>query len=204
MLLRSIRFGLMVVLLGMVIFVAFVAAAERGYRQVVNGVAIYFGIVPAELVRGHPPQHPEGQMHGGVPVGENHIMVALFNAQSGARLTEAEVHATIIGPSRYTAEKRLEPMVIAGSLTYGNDFYMTGPGPYRIVLRIRLPGETRGTARELHLGAVVNKRKPEASASQGRKQTQARHMARPAVHDWSRAQGLKPRVRVASPVRWAG
>jgi hypothetical protein len=115
-------------------------AAERGYRQVVDGVAIYFGILPAELVRGHPPGHPESEMHGGVPVGENHLVVALFNAQSGARVTSAEISATITGPDRYKAEKRLEPMVVAGSLSFGNYFSMTGPGPYRIALRIRLPG----------------------------------------------------------------
>jgi len=48
-------------------------AAEQGYRQVVDGMAVYFGIVPAELVRGHPPHHPEGTMHGGAPIGDNHV-----------------------------------------------------------------------------------------------------------------------------------
>ncbi len=134
---RLVRFSLMTALLGAVLSVA---AAERDYRQVVDGVAIYFGILPAQLVRGHPPEHPEGEMHGGAPAGENHVMIALFNAQSGARVTGAEVGATITGPDRFKAEKKLEPMVIAGSLSYGNYFYMTGPGPYRIQLRIRLPG----------------------------------------------------------------
>ena len=31
-------------------------------------------------------------------------------------------------------------MVIADGMTYGNYFYMPGPGPYRIQLSIRLPG----------------------------------------------------------------
>lgn len=137
MFIRFLRVALLAALLG----VAFSAsAAERGYRQVVDGVAIYFGILPAQLVRGHPPEHPEGQMHGGAPAGENHIMVALFNAQSGARATGAEISATVTGPDRYKVEKRLEPMVIAGGLSFGNYFYMPGPGPYRIALRIRLPG----------------------------------------------------------------
>ena len=115
-------------------------AAELSYRQIVDGVAIYFGILPAELVRGHPPEHPEGQMHGGIPVGENHIMVALFEDQTGKRITRAEVAATITGPGNFKAEKKLEPMIIAGAATYGNYFSMPGPGPYRISLRIRTPG----------------------------------------------------------------
>ncbi len=52
------------------------AAAERTRDQVVDGVAIYFGIVPAPLVRGHSRQHPEGAMHGDPCAGENHIAFA--------------------------------------------------------------------------------------------------------------------------------
>ncbi len=137
---RFMRFGLLAALLGVALSVS---AAERGYRQVVDGVAIYFGIMPAQLVRGHPPEHPEGQMHGGAPVGENHIMVALFEEKTGKRLSGAAVTATITGPGRFKAEKKLEPMVIAGSMSYGNYFYMLGPGPYRIKLTIRLPGAAR-------------------------------------------------------------
>lgn len=137
MIIRFARFGLLAVLLGVALSVS---AAERSYRQVVDGVAIYFGVMPAQLVRGHPPGHPEGQMHGGAPVGENHIMVALFNAQSGERVTGAEIDATITGPDRFKAEKKLEPMAIAGAASFGNYFYMPGAGPYRIRLSIRLPG----------------------------------------------------------------
>ena len=115
-------------------------AEERGYRQVVDGVAIYFGILPAELVRGHPPQHPESEMHGGTPVGENHIMVALFDDKTGRRISGAEVTARVAGDRDPDIRKKLEPMVIAGAHSFGNYFYMTGPGPYRIRLSIRLPG----------------------------------------------------------------
>ena len=126
-------------LAGLLLLVSATVAAG-GYRQVVDGVAVYFGIVPAELVRGHPPEHPEGQMHGGVPVGENHIMVALFDDKTGERITRAEITATITGPGNFKAEKKLEPMIIAGAASYGNYFAMPGSGPYRIALRIRMPG----------------------------------------------------------------
>jgi hypothetical protein len=126
-------------LAGLLLLVSATAAAG-GYQQVADGVAIYFGILPAELVRGHPQEHPEGQMHGGVPVGENHIMVALFEDKTGKRITRAEVTATITGPGNFKAEKKLDPMIIAGAATFGNYFTMPGPGPYRIAVRIRTPG----------------------------------------------------------------
>ncbi|OGI51467.1 MAG: hypothetical protein A3E57_04945 [Candidatus Muproteobacteria bacterium RIFCSPHIGHO2_12_FULL_60_33] len=126
-------------LAGLLLLVSATVAAG-GYQQVADGVAIYFGILPAELVRGHPPGHPESGMHGGVPVGENHIMVALFEDKTGKRITRAEVSATIMGPDRFKMTKKLEPMIIAGAASYGNYFNMPGPGPYRIALRIRTPG----------------------------------------------------------------
>ncbi|MEW6332188.1 MAG: iron transporter [Pseudomonadota bacterium] len=125
------------------LLLAVTAAGAASYQQVADGVAIYFGILPAELVRGHPPGHPEGGMHGGVPVGENHITIALFDDKTGARITRARVTATITGPDSFKATKKLEPMTIAGSVTYGNYFSMPGPGPYRIVLHIQAPDTRR-------------------------------------------------------------
>jgi hypothetical protein len=133
-----------VALAGIVLGVAAAApATDTAYRHVVDGVAIYFGILPAELVRGHPPNHPESGMHGGVPVGENHLTVALFDDKTGVRITRAKVSATITGPDRLKLTKKLEPMTIAGAVTYGNYFSMPGPGPYRIVLHIQTPDARR-------------------------------------------------------------
>ena len=70
-----------------------VHAQELSYSQVVDGVAVYFGMIPAELVRGHPREHPEGVMHGGVPVGESHLTVAVFDDKTGRRISDAEVTA---------------------------------------------------------------------------------------------------------------
>jgi hypothetical protein len=116
------------------------AASAGGYQQVVDGVAIYFGMVPAELVRGHPREHPESGMHGGAPVGESHLMVALFDAKTGARIPKATIVANVTGGGGAKLDKQLEPMTVAGALAFGNYFYLTGSGPYRIDLQILLPG----------------------------------------------------------------
>ena len=119
-----------------------VTVAAGSYSQVVDGVAIYFGVMPAELVRGHPRMHPESGMHGGPPAGESHLLVALFDDKTGTRIRGAAINATITGTDG-KIEKKLEPMVVEGTTTYGNYFYLTGPGPYRIDLAIRLPGGTK-------------------------------------------------------------
>ncbi len=132
-----------VVMVGLLLVVTAVWGAHSSYHKVVDGVSVYFAIVPAEMVRGHPREHPEGEMHGGVPAGENHIMVALFDEKSGERIVRAEVTARVRGKDAPDIEKRLEPMTIAGSLTYGNYFYMAGSGPYRVELRIYAIGRDK-------------------------------------------------------------
>lgn len=128
---------------GLVFVATVVWSAHSGYHKVVDGVSVYFAMVPAEMVRGHPREHPEGEMHGGVPVGENHVMVALFDEKSGERIVGAEVTARIRSGSDPDIEKRLVSMTIAGSLIYGNYFYMVGPGPYQVELRIQAPGRNK-------------------------------------------------------------
>ena len=126
------------------LFVATIAwSAHSGSHKVADGVSAYFTIVPAEMVRGHPREHPESEMHGGVPVGENHIMVALFDDKSGERIAGAEVTARIRSGHAPDTEKRLESMTIDGSLVYGNYFYMVGSGPYQVELRIHVPGRNK-------------------------------------------------------------
>ena len=116
------------------------SSSDFALDKVVDGVRIYLGVVPAEIVRGHPKEHPEGQMHDGAPAGSGqyHVMVALFDAKTGQRIDVAEVTAKVAG-----VEKKLEVMNIANAITYGNFFPMSGRGPSHIVVQIRKPGEPR-------------------------------------------------------------
>ena len=119
---------------------AAVAYAADDYRTV-DGYAIYLGIVPATIVQGHPPEHPERKMHGGAPRGrhQRHVMVAVFDAATGARIDDAVVTATVGEPGLAPVRRRLEPMAIAGAMSYGNYFALSPPGPFRIELQIVRP-----------------------------------------------------------------
>ena len=110
--------------------------------QSAAGVTVELGIVPAENLRG-----AERQMHGGVPSGKGvyHVMVAVFDAKTGARVTDAQVRARVEEVGLTKEEKALEPMQLANALTYGNFFRMGGQGTFRITLQIRRPGTTRMT-----------------------------------------------------------
>ncbi|HEX7971703.1 MAG TPA: hypothetical protein VF501_05740 [Thiobacillus sp.] len=118
-------------------------ADDSNLHKVVHGVSIYLGVFPAELVLGHPRSHPEAEMHGGVPAGQHryHVVVALFDNATGKRITGARVKANVSEIGLSGVQKKLDPMLIAGTVSYGNYFAMPATdNPYRIQVRIELPG----------------------------------------------------------------
>jgi len=118
-------------------------AADSNLHKVVHGVSIYLGVFPAELVLGHPGPHAEAEMHGGVPAGQHryHVVVALFDNATGKRITGARVKANVSEIGLSGVQKKLEPMLISSTVSYGNYFAMPSTSnPYRIQVRIELPG----------------------------------------------------------------
>jgi hypothetical protein len=61
--------------------------------ELVDGLSVYFGVRPAEMIRGHLKEHPESQMHGGIPEDyRHHITVA--EMASAEELLRGGVHIT--------------------------------------------------------------------------------------------------------------
>jgi len=118
-------------------------AADSNLHKVVHGVSIYLGVFPAELILGQPRPRAEAEMHGGVPGGQHryHVTVALFDDATGKRITGAKVTANVSEIGLSGVQKKLESMLIAGTVSYGNYFAMPSTNnPYRIKVRIELPG----------------------------------------------------------------
>ena len=120
-------------------------ASDVGGYKVVDGLGIYLGVVPTDLIMKHPMEHRERTMHGGVPPGKHHhhVMVALFDEKTGNRITDATVTAYVaeLGLAGHT--KRLEPMPVADTVTYGNYFEMRVSVRYRISVQVRRPASAR-------------------------------------------------------------
>ncbi len=109
-------------------------------NQVKNGIAIYLGLLPAEMIEGH----TASSMHGGLPTGHNryHVAVAIFNDKTGLRINNATVQIRVnnkigAGPEPY---KKLEGMEMNGKFMYGNYFSLKTAGPYRIDVRVFISG----------------------------------------------------------------
>ena len=124
---------------------AWANAAGDGLYQSNAGVEAFIGVVRAEITKGHEPTGPEGAMHDGVPTGghQYHLIAAVFDAKTGARIADAAVTAQVSGLGLAGPEKVLDPMTIAGTVTYGAYFDLPGPDLYAIALMIKRPATTR-------------------------------------------------------------
>ncbi|UOK73785.1 hypothetical protein [Ancylobacter polymorphus] len=121
------------------------AVADDGYRQA-DGLAVYLGLVPAAVVRGHPTAHSESTMHGGAGTGrhQQHIVVAVFDAQTAARIENARVSATIGGLGHVGQQTvELDPMRIENTVTYGGFITLPGNDRYEIVVTVIVPARSR-------------------------------------------------------------
>jgi len=117
------------------------AAATGGedYR-IVEGMTVYLGVIPASVIREHAKDYP-ASVSATVVSGpeQRYVTIALFDARSGERITDAVVSARVIGTTQASAEKSLKPVTVAGALTYGDYFPMQGGGTYKVAVHIHRP-----------------------------------------------------------------
>ncbi|QKT04160.1 hypothetical protein HUS23_10225 [Ectothiorhodospiraceae bacterium 2226] len=114
--------------------------ANGGYQSA-DGLVVYLGVVPAAMVEGRHEAHPgEEEMHGGVPRGRHafHVMVAVFDADTGEQVRDARVEARVAPLGLGEVRQPLEPMTIGDTVTYGNYFTLRH-GTYRIRVDVVRP-----------------------------------------------------------------
>lgn len=85
-------------------------------------------------------------MHGGPGTAphQQHLVVAVFDDQTGARVQNASVSATISGLGHVGQQTiQLEPMKIENTITYGGFVTLSGNDRYAIAVEITVPGRSR-------------------------------------------------------------
>lgn len=116
-------------------------ASAAGQGKTVDGMEIFYGVVPAEVIAKPTDKH-DAKMHGGrlSKKGSHHLVVSLADAKSGNRIEDAAVVATVTPLGMAPIEKSLEAMRINDTTTYGNYFdFPASSGPFRIALKITRP-----------------------------------------------------------------
>lgn len=123
--------------------VTLVSTKEDENYKVAQGLGVYLGVLPAAIARGHLESHPEATMHGGATRGAHkyHIIIAVFEVATGARIENAKLTATVSGLGHVGQNSlELEPMAIAGTVTYGGFVTLPGRDHYDILVDIIAPG----------------------------------------------------------------
>lgn len=114
--------------------------------QIVDGVAIYIGVVPSRVVRGHHGDREKAPMHAGVPATgrSDHVVVALFEDTTGKRIEDAQVTGSITEIGMGSDRTKFERMATDETITYGgNIFNMPAGHDYHLKLWIRRPGNKK-------------------------------------------------------------
>lgn len=80
-------------------------------------------------------------MHGGAPTSRHrdHVVVALSDSGGGKRIENAGITARVTEIGLASQSRKLEPMTIAGSPTYGSYFAFLERDTYDVDLEIRIP-----------------------------------------------------------------
>lgn len=118
-------------------------AAPADRRKVVDGIDVMYGMVPAARAVPAHKQNPGGERtHNGNPSGgdDYHLDVALFDAATRARITDAKVVATVRQLGTAGKRKTLDAEAFNGAVSYGNYFTLRGTGPFRILIEATVPG----------------------------------------------------------------
>ena len=125
-----------VLLLALLLPISGTAEQSATHRQV-DGMDVYIGVMRAEMVRGQG-SPGERKMHGGVPAGRSgyHLVAALFDQQSGERVTDARVRARVSALGLAGVERPLETMRLGDAVTFGNYFSLSRHAENRIKLSI--------------------------------------------------------------------
>lgn len=120
--------------------------ADSSHSATVDGIRIDWGVEAGGQIAasGDP---VDQSMHGGVKRGarDYHLTVSLTDVATGKQVRGAKVEADMYQIGLDGPWKRLQPMVEGTTYTYGNYFKMNeaSPLPYRIALRVHLPGQHR-------------------------------------------------------------
>jgi cytochrome c5 len=75
--------------------------------------------------------------------GRLHVSVSLRDTSTGKAVTDAKVEASVTNPVMGTDERALERTAVGASVSYDNDFRVSGREAHQVTVRITRPGSTR-------------------------------------------------------------
>ena len=118
--------------------------------KTVDGLTISYGVMTSADLLARSANHHDPAMHTSRwrTRGPHHLVVSIVDAQSGQRLGQAKVRATVQPLGLAPERKTLQPMAVDGLMSYGNYFDLSpGKLPATITIEVeRQRGHAASTA----------------------------------------------------------
>lgn len=139
---RGTACALLMVLLMTAVSSGAAVGRDSGWHRQTKHYSVYLGVVPVRLLKEQPKLvDMDKTLHGGLmqEPDTQHLTVAVFDAKTEQRVTDATVIAEVRHKRRIdrkTIERPLERMYVGGVVSYGNFFPMAEHGDYEINLKI--------------------------------------------------------------------
>lgn len=117
--------------------------ASEAQSQVQSGLRFEYGLVLGAAVRDQANSPGDAAMHGTAPQQANsyHVVLALFDATSGARVADGDVAMTLSGHGHNGGGSQpLDAMGARDQASYGGYIVLPEPGTYLMTFNVRRPG----------------------------------------------------------------
>lgn len=136
----KILFGLV---FSIAVLVAGAAQADDTDRsKTVDGLLVYYGVVPAAALQSFPEDSQEGAAHMVIPKGRNvyHLVVAVYQRDGMKRIGDALVTARVREPGFGWTSKHLEATMLSDDTTFCNYFTFHDGIEYQLDIDVQQPG----------------------------------------------------------------
>ncbi len=125
-----------------ILLAALYSVSTWAQTETVGGMVVRLGVVSAEHAREAP---GELQSHLRIPKSKSmqHLMVSLFKAEGGERITDAKVSIAVENPLGQIQQKELLNAAPAGPVDYSEFFRFDMSGKYVITVSVTRKGEPK-------------------------------------------------------------
>jgi hypothetical protein len=114
------------------------AADHLGQAVIADGVVIYLGVMRSQTLVGDTASYGDHNMLCPPPGGHDnyHVMVALFDSDTGERITDADVYARVSSLGLVGPRKHFGAVEVAGAMCYCNYFDLSAFDRYNVKIDI--------------------------------------------------------------------
>ncbi|XUW93861.1 hypothetical protein OH764_35905 (plasmid) [Burkholderia sp. M6-3] len=125
-------------------------ADDLSHSVTAHGLTVHYGVIPSSKLRDSG-SNAASNITAPSP-NQYHLTVAIFEAATGRRVSDATVLASVKGPRAHDThfhtkpvERRLDAVKVGSAVTYDNDFQMPWSGIYHVDLIVTQKDQPKPT-----------------------------------------------------------